>query len=434
MRSPPASGIVQDVRIRSPRRGNRWRSGRFPAALVACLILASQGGAAGPLAELPSPSGPHVEKLRALGADSWIELGAPKADPEWGPARGRSYSPKMAAAADLGGAFLCGTGVHGYVKPDGHFMDDLWFYDANAHRWICLYPGASKETRLKLDEHGFEVTLEGEHNPISYFSHGYNNLTYDPDQKRLMLIYTHSPWWRKALPQRAEWLGIPAEELDPYKTGRLKTNVKHPLFWNVADNRWERTFAEGPGPSGGRFESILEYLPGRKRALWIDESGKPWLFDIAAGRWEDIGAGQTERLNVYSSIGCHDTRRDRVYVLSRNRFIAFDLKTNRWSELAAGPQGMGYVTAGQINYDPAGDVVVGISFSDREGRAGRGASIYDPETNRWSERPAPMPAARGNAANSYYDANLDVHFVYVASDSGDNGVMLAYRYGKRRAE
>ena len=35
----------------------------------------------------------------------------------------------MPHAPDLGGGFLFGEGVHGYTKPDGHYMDDLWFYD-----------------------------------------------------------------------------------------------------------------------------------------------------------------------------------------------------------------------------------------------------------------------------------------------------------------
>lgn len=400
-------------------------------SLLAC---ASSSHAAGPLDELPSDPGPHVEKLRALGEDSWTDLGAPAADAEWGKARGRSYSSKMAAATELGGAFLCGTGVHGFVKPDGHFMDDLWFYDANRHRWMCLYPGASKQTRLKLDEHGFEVTLDGEHNPVSYFSHGYNNLSYDGDRKKLMLIYTHSPWWTKALPQRAEWLGIPAEELGPYKTGKLNNDVKHPIFWNVAGNRWERKFVEDPGPAGGgRFESVLEYVPSRKKAFWVDSNGKPWLYDPAANRWEDLDASNTDRSNAYSSVGCLDTKRDRVYVLSGKRFIGFDLEKNEWLDLAPGPENIGYVTRGQINYDSAGDVVIAFSFFDRENRAARGAHVYDPETDRWSRSAADMPTADGNAVNAYYDRNLDAHLLHVAGDSRDNGVILAYRHGKRRA-
>src|SRR3712207_7245411 len=46
-------------------------------------------------------------------------------------------SAPMPHAPDLGGGFLFGEGVHGYTNPDGRYMDDLWFYDVNAHRWAC---------------------------------------------------------------------------------------------------------------------------------------------------------------------------------------------------------------------------------------------------------------------------------------------------------
>lgn len=42
----------------------------------------------------------------------------------------------MPYAPELRAAFLCVCGTHGYVKPDGHFMDDLWAYDIPAHRWL----------------------------------------------------------------------------------------------------------------------------------------------------------------------------------------------------------------------------------------------------------------------------------------------------------
>src|ERR1044071_2010563 len=78
----------------------------------------------GPLAGLPGQPGPHVGKIKALKDNSWLELGAPAADPSWGRARGRSWTAKMPLAPELHGAFLFGEGVHGYTKPDGHYMDD----------------------------------------------------------------------------------------------------------------------------------------------------------------------------------------------------------------------------------------------------------------------------------------------------------------------
>ncbi len=44
----------------------------------------------GPLAELPSKPGAHIEKIKALGDNQWLNLGVPAADPKWGKARGSS--------------------------------------------------------------------------------------------------------------------------------------------------------------------------------------------------------------------------------------------------------------------------------------------------------------------------------------------------------
>ena len=117
----------------------------------------------GPLAVLPSEPGPHIAKIKAMGDNEWLKLGAPAADPKWGKARGSAWGAKaLILAPDKRGAFLFGEGVHAYVKPDGHSMDDLWFYDINAHAWMCVYPGMNtktfnqrvKDKELKIDDNG----------------------------------------------------------------------------------------------------------------------------------------------------------------------------------------------------------------------------------------------------------------------------------------
>src|SRR5262245_40179466 len=117
----------------------------------------------GPLAGLPSAAGPHLEKIRALGDNSWLELGAPAPDPQWGRACGRSWTTLMPYAPELQGAFLFGEGVHGHTKPNGRYMDDLWFYDLRGHRWMCCYPGSDTKTLdLKISGDGLDVNAEGE--------------------------------------------------------------------------------------------------------------------------------------------------------------------------------------------------------------------------------------------------------------------------------
>ena len=48
----------------------------------------------GPLATLPSKLGVHIEKIKELGDNQWLNLGAPAADPRWGKARGSSWDAK----------------------------------------------------------------------------------------------------------------------------------------------------------------------------------------------------------------------------------------------------------------------------------------------------------------------------------------------------
>jgi hypothetical protein len=86
-----------------------WLTTFAAASLLAALV--SSGWSAdspgkGPLAGLPSQPGPHIDKIKALEDNSWLELGTPGADPKWGRARGRSWTARMPLAPELRGAFL----------------------------------------------------------------------------------------------------------------------------------------------------------------------------------------------------------------------------------------------------------------------------------------------------------------------------------------
>src|SRR6185295_7311714 len=99
-----------------------------------------------------------------LGDNQWLNLGSPAPDPKWGKGRGRAWSSRMPLAPDLNVAFLYGQGVHAWVnKENHHAMDDLFVYDINAHRWICLYPGTDVTSiSLKVDANGFEADESGQ--------------------------------------------------------------------------------------------------------------------------------------------------------------------------------------------------------------------------------------------------------------------------------
>jgi hypothetical protein len=245
--------------------------GFFPA-VAGELVAEEQVQRGGPLADLPSRAGPHVEKIKALGDNQWASLGRPAADPKWGIARGRSWGGRaLTYAPGLGGAFFTGEGRHGYVKPDGYYMCDLWFYDANANRWICLYPGVHAETaRLKLDKHGFEVNQEGEHTPVGFLGHAYGSTTYDSDLKKFVVIYAAICYANLSVKHRQEWLGVPPEKRGQlYAKGNLNTSAKHPLFWDVQTGKWERRFVEAPGGiDRSREDGLAQYIPSLKKVMF----------------------------------------------------------------------------------------------------------------------------------------------------------------------
>jgi hypothetical protein len=385
-----------------------------------------------PLAKLPSKAeGAHVDKLKALGDNSWANLGQAAADPKWGKegvARGRAWCSKMAAAPDLGGAFFCGTGVHGAVKSDGRYMDDLWFYDANAHRWVCLYPGANKETKLHLDKNGFEVNEAGEHIPVSYLSHAYNNTTYNPDLKLYHIMWTQCPWWGNALPQRWEWLDVPKEKRTYGNVGPVIPLTRHPLLWDVAKGCWDRKFVEGAGP-GGRFEGVAEYIPSLKKTVYT-HGGTTWLYDYAANTWT-AGPKTPEALKSIDSNGCFDSKRERIWVAKDKGFAYYDVKASKWEEVKADgqPDNLGATNNAQLYFDAASGVVL---WHKSHGPM----VVFDPETGKWTDLGNTAPDVSGKRVgmkymlwHGFYSPAFNVHFFYLAGDSSNSdATMLAYRY------
>src|SRR5690242_18419444 len=151
-----------------------------------------------PLAGLPSAPGPHIEKFQALADNTWLNLGSPAADPKWGKGRGRSWTAHMPYAPDLKAAFLFGEGVHNWWnRQNNRYMDDLFVYDVQGHRWICAYPGTDVvNVDLKLNENGFEVGQDGRPVPVSQLVHGYEMVSYDSDRKCFLFMPGCSADWQ----------------------------------------------------------------------------------------------------------------------------------------------------------------------------------------------------------------------------------------------
>jgi hypothetical protein len=151
-----------------------------------------------PLAGLPSAPGKHIEQIKALADNTWLNLGSPAADPKWGKGRGRAWSSRMPYAPDLRAAFLFGEGIHAWWnKKNNRYMDDLFVYDVMAHRWICAHPGTEVTTvNLKLDQNRFEVDEDERPVPVAQLSHGYEQLTYDTDRHRFLFWPGSSQDWQ----------------------------------------------------------------------------------------------------------------------------------------------------------------------------------------------------------------------------------------------
>lgn len=395
------------------------------------LFLVASAVCADPLANLPSSPGATVAQIETMSDNSWLNLGAPAADSAWGRARGRSFSPRMVYCPDKKGIFLCATGVHGAVKPDHHYMDDLWFYDINAHQWICLYPGAGTPEAadpllLHLDSNGLEVDSLGNAVPVSYLSHGYCNIAYNPDSSFYTIMWTQCPWWCSALPQRVAWLGH--DSCGYGDAGPIIPQPKHVLYWDVKQGKWMRKFHAAAGPSG-RAEGVAEYLPGIRKLLY-KYGTQTWLYDYAANLWTRSAANFPH--TSYDYLGCYDSKRNRVYVAKSGLMWFYDVQADKWDTVTATDQpDLGASTTGHLHYDSVNDVL--IAFVTAATTSTKGVYAYDYGANAWSKADTidyAKPASQYDCFNSCYDPDLNAHFLFAGGDSGDNGIMLAYRYKK----
>jgi hypothetical protein len=393
-----------------------------------------------PLAALPSKPGAHIDKIKALGDNQWLNLGAPAADPKWGKARGSAWGAKaLILAPDLHGAFLFGEGVHAYVKPDGHVMDDLWFYDINAHAWICLYPGTDtrtfnqrvKDQELKIDDNGLLRDKDGQAIPVHTLIHAWGNLTYDTDRKKFAFLASNGlgRYFLGGEKQMDEGVKLLEEQIK----GKKKP-VFSPWFYDVASGKFERTpTTSATAVNAGGFPQF-HYLPSRKQFFAVG-SDTVAIFDPAKNQWSDAKP-KGPKPKGYDCPGCYDSKRNRVYRADGDGekgkgLMAYDIDSNTWIELEPkgnGPEAMN-TNGAFYEYDPAQDLVIVLQMRGKT----PGIFTYNPQTNAWAA-PLPFPADGPKfsiAANTCYDRVLNVYLCHLAGDSSDNGVVWAYRHKKR---
>ncbi len=391
----------------------------------------------GPLANLPSDPGAHIEKIRSLGNDSWVNLGAPQGDPKWGRARGRAWGGRaLVLAPELRGAFYLGEGVHAFVKPDGHIMDDLWFYDINAHRWIAVYPGTDTATfsdrvkngELKIDGNGQLVDKNTRPVAVHTLGHAWNFLTYDSDSRKFAFLAERG-FGRFFMGNEAmmdEGLKI----LETQLAGKPSPPMS-PWFYDTVSGEFERYPVTTPRPDVGGFPNF-QYVKRRKQFFYGGAQGVAF-FDSAARKWikiKDIGP----RPIGYDHGGAYDEKRDRIYMGAGKEdptgpFHIYDLEHNTWrkpNQVGAPVKGFRTNDA-SIFYDVKNDVVNVFQYREKK------IYTYSPDADIWSSREFPavvFSAPTYPSFSAFYDTALNVAFLYAASDSTDNGVMWAYRYKK----
>ncbi len=444
-------------------------------AIGISILCVSVAGAAeqrkGPLKDLPSePKGEHLEKIKALADNEWVNLGAPAPDPKWGEAMARSWAPRMPYAPEMRGAFFTGEGPHGHIKPDGYGMDDVWFYDANQHRWICVYPGTPARGGYKdvvsIDkETGREVDKDGNPVPVAVGVHAYLQVTYDTDRKQLMrntcgsYLKSKIKGRKETIEAYKEWKEKQKEENENKDSEGKKDDKKPkmtntPWIYDTVEHRWK--IYRCPKPyrlKVGGFGSTLVYVPTVKKAFAFRKRSYTFgWYNPDTKKYEPIKRkGQTPPWDMDSN-NCYDSKRDRIYmgggifpvIKEGSALYAFDVQSESFVHLEPkddpGLQSYSSNTA-IFSYDSVNDAAVLFLHKHKEKYKEddlAGIFAYHPDENRWEtvvEKPEFFTSKKNPGWpqwSGFYDPVLNVHFLFVGTDGRTNGTMWAYRYKKNK--
>jgi hypothetical protein len=394
--------------------------------ICAGLAMAGTSATKSPMADRPSKPGPHLAKVKALGNNAWLNLGKPKPDPKYGAAQGRTWSRKMAFAPDLRGAFLYGEGVHGGSTMRGgkkYYNDDLYFYDVNAHAWVCCHPGTPLEDPgLTYDKKlGCERDKHGNIIPVAVSVHAYWTPDYDVHRKMFtMMPSPASLYWGRALGRHRPYLKDKANK-DPRWGG-----YGSPWYWDPKTGKWEFRRAKGAAP---RCNVDNVYFYSRKLKKGVNLFGGVWLYDHARNEWKKVNA-HGGRNGAY----CYDHKREWIYVVKadrkdgkKNKLTIYDIVNNKWiTPKTTGDAGKGMESnQAFFAYDSTNDVAVFHIHGKHH--------VYDPEKKKWTTMPVTALAehkTRGfRWSSGFYDEKLNAHFYFNARDSNRApGNMWVWRY------
>ena len=349
----------------------------------------------------------------------------------------------MPCAADLRGAFVFAEGVHAYVKPDGRYMNDLWFYDIQTHRWICLYPGIEVKTiveqiknkELAVDDKGLLVDKDGQPLP-PLLIHAYGYLGYDPDQRKFAFFGSQ---FGNYFTTGERGVFEEANKLFQEQRKDKKSPELSPFFYDVASGQFE-CFPVDLAPKGQPYgANMLVYIRSKKQFFYGGVDGV-WFLDSEKRTWR---AAHPEGAPPEGIDHCaaYDAKRDRIYFhgqsgkKAEDNFSIYDLKSNTWSKVQLKGTGPFFSSSYEsiFNYDSANDVLLTIRLYQTKDEPGfrRGIYAYDPEMSTWAD-PLSLPAevikSIRNGNYGFYDPGLNAYFCHFASDSADDGTMWVYRY------
>jgi len=220
-------------------------------------------------------------------------------------------------------------------------------------------------------------------------------------------------------------------------------NESHASPWidDVDAGHWTRYRTEQERPRSS-FGDTLLYVPTLDK-VWFRHNARGRrqvaLYDPAANTWEPVDVKGSPPPFGIEANDCYDSKRDRIWlggggypVAEGNALWAYDVQTAAWldpqPEGVPGVDGEPYGThQALMHYDTVNDVIVLIRHRGPE--PAKGVHIYDPETNAWTTVTTSLPdAGRRHAHSGFYDSWLNVHVVFAAGDSRDNGLVRVYRY------
>ncbi|MCX6609999.1 MAG: hypothetical protein NTW74_04005 [Acidobacteria bacterium] len=260
-------------------------------------------------------------------------------------------------------------------------------------------------------------------------------ISYDRDSANLFLFGgqandTLNDLWAYSLPNQT-WTKLqPTGTLPPSRLGHtlLTDNKRRRLIlfggqasgffsdvwaYDIAANNWSRLGINGAGPSNRYGHSaVLDEETNRMIiSHGFTDSGRfddTWAFDLNSNQWSNISPSSNRPLRRCLHHAVLDPQSRQMYLYGGcasgfgpcplGDLWAFDLRTNRWTEITGGVQ-------------PAARQHYGISFDTRRmqlilfGGSGRGnlsdTWAFNPQSRTWNQLNTSGPSARNRHQGAY---------------------------------